>query len=346
MGQEDVTSMIKRLNFFDSNRNKMGKGIERRDYELDRRENLVLDSATGLIWQYSGLPDMSYNDAQQYIRKIKDAHFCGYNDWRLPTLEEAMSLVKPSRNESQVFIDSQFDDELWWIWTADKSDSETAWVVDYKLGYCRLVNIKINYFYVRAVRTYSEVTSRIRLRSQPYDNFREEVVQPMSLADSIQRFKREHDSTKTVFVMMKFFKDDDPYKDVKNVKLRTLYKTISEELDNYLIHVVKADDDDYASNLWDNVKVYLNGCNYGIAVLENLYSDEINPNVALEYGYMVAKVEDERKILLLKEKSFTNIQADLVGKLWKEFDIDDVESIKTAIRNWMNSLRIQRIKKF
>ena len=155
----------------------------------------------------------------------------------------------------------------------------------------------------------------------------------------IQKFKKEHDPSKTVLVMMKF-SGGDPSKDKK---LETLFNTIKLELDKYGLDTVRADEKNYSESdyIWDNVQIYLNGCNYGIAVLENLYSEEMNPNVALEYGYMLAK---GKRVLLLKEKSFRNIRADILGKIWKEFEFDDHKSIKKAIQKWMVDLGITRIK--
>ncbi len=155
----------------------------------------------------------------------------------------------------------------------------------------------------------------------------------------IQKFKKEHNPSKTVFVMMKF-SGGNPSKDKK---LETLFNTIKLELDKYGLDTVRADEKNYSESdyIWDNVQIYMNGCNYGVPVLENLYSEEMNPNVALEYGYMLAK---GKRVLLLKEKSFGNIRADILGKIWKEFEFDDHESIKKAIQNWMVDLGITRIK--
>lgn len=330
---EDATAMIKRLGFFDSERNKTGRGVERREYELQRQQDLVLDNATGLIWQRSGLARVNYSKAQNYIRKINTENMAGYADWRLPTLEEGMSLVKPSKNELNVYIDPHFDVDLWWIWTADKSDSEKAWIVDYDLGQCYVVNImEIDHFHVRAVRTNSKTHLRITpLRSEPLDNLREEALSSMLPTDSMQKFKIDHNPNETVFVMMKIAGDDS----AKNKKLQNLYAAIKSEVARFGFEAVRADEKFYERDLWSNVKVYLNGCNYGIAVLENLYSDEMNPNVALEYGYMAAKLENEHHVLLLKEKSYTNIQSDLNGAVWTEFEIDRPETIKKAVRDWL-----------
>ncbi len=178
--------------------------------------------------------------------------------------------------------------------------------------------------------------------TMPYhkNNFRlNEDVQLKSLEMCIQRFKQEHDPKRTVFVMMKFSGGDI----AKDTKLEKLYTSIKLELDKYGFDAVRADEKDYSDTgyLWDNIQIYLNGCEYGIAVLENLYSDEMNPNVALEYGYMLAK---GKKVLLLKEKSFKNINADILGKIWKEFDIDNPTTVKKAIQSWMIDLGIPQIK--
>ena len=160
-----------------------------------------------------------------------------------------------------------------------------------------------------------------------------------SLLDPNEIFKNEHAFSKTVFIMMKFQNGDSE----KNEKLQTLYSTIQLELIKYRLDAVRADEKNYSRTdyIWDNLRVYMNGCNYGMAILENLYLDEINPNVAMEYGYMLAK---DKKVLLLKEKSFTNIQADILGKIWKGFEFDDMESVKKAIQNWMVDLHLRRMK--
>ena len=164
-----------------------------------------------------------------------------------------------------------------------------------------------------------------------------ESAQPVQLDESMQGFKREHDPLKTVIIMMKF-SGGDPNKDDK---LKTLFNTIKHELDKYGLGAVRTDEKNYSKTdyIWDNVQIYLDGCDYGIAVLENLYLDEMNPNVALEYGYMLAK---SKRLLLLKEKSFENIRADILGKIWKEFELDKSKSIKKAIQAWMVDLGLAK----
>jgi serine/threonine-protein kinase len=103
------------------------------------------------MWQQSGSPDfMTFSDAEDYVRDANEKRFAGHDDWRLPTLEEAMSLMAPKQNH-ELCIAPLFDRTQRWIWTIDKSGAEAAWVVAFDGGYCTLDLIHDASF-VRAVR--------------------------------------------------------------------------------------------------------------------------------------------------------------------------------------------------
>jgi hypothetical protein len=104
------------------------------------------------MWQQSGSPNsITYADAEKYIRDLNDKHFAGYNDWRLPTLEEAMSLMEPTKH-GELYLDPIFDRTQRWIWTADKESAGRAWDVYFFNGYC--LHYDFGYGrYVRAVRS-------------------------------------------------------------------------------------------------------------------------------------------------------------------------------------------------
>jgi hypothetical protein len=134
---EDVQQMLKEKDFYDSRWNETGKGL-RHEYEAIERQGqkLVIDHATGLMWQQSGSSNyLTYAEAEKYIRDLNNQRFGGYNDWRLPTLEEAMSLMEPKKHDD-LFLDPVFDHKQWWIWTADKSSASSAWCVYFGLGSC------------------------------------------------------------------------------------------------------------------------------------------------------------------------------------------------------------------
>jgi hypothetical protein len=113
-------------------------------------DNVVIDHATGLMWHQSGSRDyMSWNNAKVWIRNLNRSGYAGYQDWRLPTLEEAISLLE-SGTRNDLYIHPVFNGEQWGIWTGDKLDSDGVWSVYFSLGNVRW-NIKNRY--VRPVRT-------------------------------------------------------------------------------------------------------------------------------------------------------------------------------------------------
>lgn len=55
----------------------------------DNENGTITDRVTGLIWQ-KGFESMNYEEA---LEKLKSFKLAGYNDWRLPTIKEAYSLM-------------------------------------------------------------------------------------------------------------------------------------------------------------------------------------------------------------------------------------------------------------
>jgi hypothetical protein len=154
------------------------------------------------------------------------------------------------------------------------------------------------------------------------------------LAQSVRRFHQDHPSENSVFVMMKF---PDGLPDQQKTLIERIFTVISTTLSAYRLEARRADLKTYESDLWNNLCVYMLGCKYGIAVLEDKGASEMNPNVALEYGFMKAM---NRTVGLLREESFKHDRADLIGKLVKAFRIGpdfvlDENSLKQAIQDWM-----------
>lgn len=170
---------------------------------------------------------------------------------------------------------------------------------------------------------------------------------PASLATlraDVDRMNAEIPFDRSVFLMTKF--PDDPGGSEKDEQLDRLTGFIGAALQRYGLTVRRADQRNYASSkqLWDNVRIHMLGCRYGIAVLESKYKDEFNPNVALEYGFMSAL---GREVVLLIEKTFVHRRADILGTLGKGFvwseDPGVMEaSIDAAIRSWMTDIGLPR----
>lgn len=153
---EDVLIMIKKFNFFDTKRNP--QAIISQNEFVARRindERVILDFATGLMWQRNGSNSkLDYRKANEYVRQLNFKKYGGFDNWRLPTLEEAMSLMDVEENDDDVYMDSLFDSQQWWIWTSDSFMNEPfQWIVSYDFGNCRCSGFSQEIF-VRAVRSW------------------------------------------------------------------------------------------------------------------------------------------------------------------------------------------------
>lgn len=102
-------------------------------------DSLVFDHETGLIWQISDAQNqMTFTEAEQFIRDINRKGFGKFSDWRLPTLEEGMSLVEAEPKAGYSHIDPIFRDSKDFIWTSDKTieSSRSIWIIHFGDGHC------------------------------------------------------------------------------------------------------------------------------------------------------------------------------------------------------------------
>ena len=116
---------------------------------------VVVDSATGLMWHQSGSDDsMEWDEAKEWVEDLNSEEgYAGYNDWRLPTVDEAVSLLEPSRTNGDLYIDPVFSKKQEYIWTGDMFDGSTiAWVVNFDHGIVHWGDV-VDHFYVRPVRS-------------------------------------------------------------------------------------------------------------------------------------------------------------------------------------------------
>jgi serine/threonine protein kinase len=111
----------------------------------------VTDKATGLIWQRSGSEyPLTWPQAHEYIEKLKQNHFAGYYHWRLPTIEELMSLLTPTPHGEDFCMEPMFDSRQKWLWSCDKRSYMAAWYVSADMGFVSWQDFSA-YYYVRGV---------------------------------------------------------------------------------------------------------------------------------------------------------------------------------------------------
>ena len=154
LSEREVTELMIKNDFFDKNRNRYGNGFnthfEKTQINSDR---IVVDYTSRLMWQQHGsLEPMSFEKAQYWITELNQIGYANFHDWRLPTLEEAMSLMKNERRNDDLFQDCIFGQKQSGIWTADYTENAIlAWVVFFRHGSCYVNSFDLDN-YVRAVR--------------------------------------------------------------------------------------------------------------------------------------------------------------------------------------------------
>ena len=166
---------------------------------------------------------------------------------------------------------------------------------------------------------------RITLETRPVITELPNSSFPIEIQESLARFRADHpDKGKVAFIMMKFGQTDLHEKVVKGIK---------SALEPHGITGLRADDKQYHDDLFDNMLTYIFGCGLGVAVFERIESDEFNPNVSLEVGYLMAL---RKPVCLLKDRTLMSLHSDLVGKLYKPFDPQNpIKSIPPVLRQWL-----------
>lgn len=154
LADKDVETALRRLSFFDAKRSPQGRF--RNDLAAGTG-GVVIDRATGIFWQQGGSDSyMTYVEAQRSVEEMNQRSFAGYRDWRLPTVEEAASLLTVSQQNEELHVDRRFDSRQRRIWTADAASPDGAWRVDFAEG--SLVWSARDYrHFVRACRTPASV---------------------------------------------------------------------------------------------------------------------------------------------------------------------------------------------
>jgi len=98
--------------------------------------------------------------------------------------------------------------------------------------------------------------------------------------------------------------------------------------------ILRADDKWYSDDLLTNIRTYMHGCSFGIALFDRINTNYFNPNVSLEIGYMMSL---NKPILYLKDKTLVSLHTDLVGKLYSEFDFQNPKkSLIKVIEKWLS----------
>ena len=140
LSSEDVKSMLQKYNFYSTCWNYNGDFCNPDgDFEnhfVTKNDATVTDEATGLMWQKGGSEAaMTWVEAREYARKLNKEGFAEYSDWRVPTVEELVSLMESIWENGDLFIDPVFDKGSRYCWSLDTSGADRAWKANFHLGF-------------------------------------------------------------------------------------------------------------------------------------------------------------------------------------------------------------------
>jgi len=155
LSSDAAGAMIAEKGFFDKRLNPGGKGVAHRYASLlIASAAVVIDSATSLMWQKGGSQSMmNGTQTENYMRQLNQEKFAGFSDWRLPTAEEAMSLMEPQPLD-ELYISSVFSRGKNILLTADRNGDNRVWTVYFYDG-TLYSETQGNNSWVRAVRKLS-----------------------------------------------------------------------------------------------------------------------------------------------------------------------------------------------
>jgi hypothetical protein len=132
----------------------------------DRGDGTVSDNLTGLVWaknanllgtddadndtdDMAGDGKVTWQHALDYIKKLNRESYLGYNDWRLPNVNELESLVNAELYGPALPLNYPFTNvqsRYYWSSTTLADYSRYAWHVDFYDGYVYLYGKTYGYF--------------------------------------------------------------------------------------------------------------------------------------------------------------------------------------------------------
>jgi len=135
-----------------------------------------------------------------------------------------------------------------------------------------------------------------------------------------------------VFLMTRF-RETPQHKDISDA--------VEEAVEAFGLKFLRADNDNLRDFLlWDKVQHCMEASHFGVAIFEGIDETDLNPNVSLELGYMMAL---KRECMLLKEQRLKELPADLCGHLYKKFDSYNIRpTVFGQIADWLKPIGVRK----
>ena len=132
INDDEIAPFMTKWNFYDGDRNTEG-AFE--NFLVDPGDGrVVVDQRTGLMWQRGGLDITAVRSMKRKIEQLNKDGFAGFHDWRMPTMEEAMSIMDKEVNSKDIHLNLCFSKDQPFIFVDAQRKPGGYWYVDYKHG--------------------------------------------------------------------------------------------------------------------------------------------------------------------------------------------------------------------
>ncbi len=125
--EDEIAGLVGKQNFFERKYNPEG----RFDNSFIGNSEVVTDRITNLTWQRKGCDHTYGRKLLNWIEDINRENYAGFNDWRLPTIDEALSLTERVKNGKGLYLAGCFNVSQTYIFTADRRKPGGWWFVDF-----------------------------------------------------------------------------------------------------------------------------------------------------------------------------------------------------------------------
>jgi len=107
---------------------------------------------TGLVWQLRGSRyPLSYTEALAYVEELNTWKFKGYGCWRLPTVNELLSVLSDAGGKA-LFAHEPASQMVKWLWSCDRHGHHESWYVNMDMEFAGVQDVSCRN-HVRAVCT-------------------------------------------------------------------------------------------------------------------------------------------------------------------------------------------------
>lgn len=111
--------------------NEYGRG----DFE-DNFDGTIQDRATGLMWEKHGSRyPLTWEHGMDHVERLNAQRYGNRTDWRLPTIDELVTLFTGRTEPGDFCQQSVFDPRKARLWSCDTKAFTAAWYVDAELGF-------------------------------------------------------------------------------------------------------------------------------------------------------------------------------------------------------------------